>query len=155
MRLTLFADYRQIYICCEAAGPNAATMWSDDDIRDGISSAPGLLAIETARAMDVAVDVALHETAPALRDADHCVEDDLTVASDRIVIAGCSDYFPDAARLSVMPGTWRVRVSVTGLSTISADGLDGDDHYRLDLWPATPSGRVVWRSAGPWGPSPS
>ena len=35
------------------------------------------------------------------------------------------------------PGRYRVRASFGGLATLSADGLDGDDHYHLQLWPAT------------------
>jgi len=53
------------------------------------------------------------------------------------VIAGCTDYFPDAMRIPVPPAVYRVRVSYGGLDTLSDDGLEGDDHYRLQLWPAT------------------
>ncbi|MDW4736332.1 hypothetical protein NQ293_26040, partial [Escherichia coli] len=45
---------------------------------------------------------------------------------------------PDAARIDVAPGTYRVRVSYGGLDTLSEDGLEGDDRYRLQLWPAPP-----------------
>ncbi|MFN5713043.1 MAG: hypothetical protein ACK463_00385, partial [Bradyrhizobium sp.] len=67
---------------------------------------------------------------------DHIVEASLDVASGRIAIAGCTDYFPDAARIDVAPGTYRLRVSYGALDTLSEDGLEGDDHYRLQLWPA-------------------
>jgi len=40
-------------------------------------------------------------------------------------------------RIPVPPAVYRVRVSYGGLDTLSDDGLEGDDHYRLQLWPAT------------------
>lgn len=56
------------------------------------------------------------------------------------MIAGCTDYFPDAMRIEVTPGTYRVRVCYGALDTLSANGLEGDDRYRLQLWPAPSSG---------------
>ncbi|MFA4914997.1 MAG: hypothetical protein WC590_15290, partial [Burkholderiaceae bacterium] len=40
--------------------------------------------------------------------------------------------------LPVAPGTYRVRVYCGGFDTLSEDRLDGDDHYRVLLWPAPP-----------------
>jgi hypothetical protein len=68
---------------------------------------------------------------------DQVTECSIEVPSGRLVIAGCTDYFPDAARIEVAAGTYRVRVSYGGLDTLSEDGLDGDDHYRVQLWMAS------------------
>ena len=51
-----------------------------------------------------------------------------------LVVAGCTDYFPDAERLQVEPGTYCVRVYYGALDSLTEDGLDGDDHYRVVLW---------------------
>jgi hypothetical protein len=59
------------------------------------------------------------------------------------VIAGTTDYFPDAARLAVNPGTYAARVSYGALASVSADGLAGADHYRVQLWPAKVAREVV------------
>jgi hypothetical protein len=46
-------------------------------------------------------------------------------------------------------GTYRVRVHASGFDTLSPDGLDGDDHYHLTLWPAAPEPpRVIKRYPG-------
>ncbi len=55
------------------------------------------------------------------------------VPSGRIVIAGCTDYFPDARRIDVPPGRYRVRVHYSGMETVSEDRLEGRDHYRVVL----------------------
>ena len=65
---------------------------------------------------------------------DHGAETDLDVPSGRIVIAGCTDYWPDAARVDVERGRYRVRVSYGDLNTLSSDGLEGKDHYRVQFW---------------------
>lgn len=68
---------------------------------------------------------------------DHVPECSIEVPSGRIVIAGCTDYFPEAARNDVKPGTYHARISYGSLNTLSEDGLDGDDRYRVQLWRST------------------
>ena len=54
--------------------------------------------------------------------------------SGRLVVAGCTDYFPDAERLSLDSGCYEARVLSANLDKLSDDGLVGDDHYRVELW---------------------
>jgi len=61
------------------------------------------------------------------------------VASGPLVVAGCPDYLPDAKRIALAPGVYRVRVSYGGLDTVSEDGLDGNDRYRVQVWPGSAS----------------
>ena len=62
---------------------------------------------------------------------DHVNECTVEVPSGRVVIAGCTDYFPDAACIELAPGSYRARIYYGGLSSLSEDGLLGDDHYKL------------------------
>lgn len=66
---------------------------------------------------------------------DHVAEASVRVQSGRVVVAGCTDYWPDAARIRVSPGTYAVRVHYRGLGSPTEDGLAGEDHYRVVLWP--------------------
>jgi hypothetical protein len=70
---------------------------------------------------------------------DQVHECSLSVPSGRLVIAGCTDYLPTAARIPVQPGWYRARIYYGGLDTLTADELDGDDHYQIVLWPSGPS----------------
>ena len=111
-----------------------------------LAVAQGNVGVGTARNMDVPVVVELHEREPDAdsNNWDQVVECDLEIGSGRVVVAGCTDYFPDAARIDVEPGSYRVRVSYGALSALSVNGLEGDDHYRVQLWPGDPAGvRVV------------
>jgi hypothetical protein len=135
---TIFADYFQFYIQDEPADGDLSDAWDSVAESRLLAVAPGTVGIGTVRDMDVSVSVMFHNEEPiaAFDDCDHVVECSISVKSKRLVLAGCTDYFPEAARIKIAPGTYRVRVSYKGLNTISADGLDGNDSYCLDLWPA-------------------
>jgi hypothetical protein len=145
-RFTLFADYSQFYLQDEEADGDLSDRWTEQAVKDLLALAPGTIGVGTARNMDVPVIVAVHPARPAFEDAacwDQICEADLNVPSGRIVVAGCTDYFPDAARIVVTPGNYRARIQYGGLDTLSEDGLEGNDHYRIDLWPGEPEGRHV------------
>ena len=54
-------------------------------------------------------------------------------ATGRLVVAGCSYYFPEATRIKVEPGTYRVVVGYKKLNDLSEDQLDGNDSYHVFL----------------------
>lgn len=145
---TLFADYHQFYLQDESAEGDLSMAWTEEAERRRLAVAPGAVGIGTARAMDVPVTLEIHTQAPPPAPAafELVVECALQVDSGRIVVAGCTDYFPDAARVAVAPGSYRVRACHAGLDTVSADELDGDDRYLVQLWPAPPIEPTVVRS---------
>ena len=61
-------------------------------------------------------------------------ECDIEVISGKIVISGCTDYFPDAKRIELKNGIYRARIYYGNLEKISEDGLDGEDFYEIHLW---------------------
>jgi hypothetical protein len=136
--LTLFADYHQFYIQDENVDGNLSVAWTDGAVERLLAVAPGTVGIGTVRNVDVPVNIAVLEREPIF-DADkfdQVVECSIAVESGAIVAAGCTDYFPDAARIKIPSGPYRVRVSFEGLDSLSSDGLEGNDRYHLQLWPA-------------------
>ena len=136
--LTLFADYHQFYIQDENVDGNLSDAWTDEAVERLLAVAPGTVGIGTVRNVDVPVTIVVLEREPAL-DADkfdQVVECSIVVESGAIVVSGCTDYFPDAARINIPSGPYRVRASFEGLESVSADGLEGNDQYHLQLWPA-------------------
>lgn len=73
---------------------------------------------------------------------DHVTEASLRTDTGRILVCHLGNYRPQGPRISVPPGTYRVRAYCSGFATLSEDGLDGDDRYRVVLWPSeqTPPG---------------
>ncbi|HEX3506070.1 MAG TPA: hypothetical protein VHU22_22025 [Xanthobacteraceae bacterium] len=134
--LSLFADYFQFYIQDEAATGDLSEAWNEEAVSRLLAIAPGTIGVGTVRNMDVPVRVEIHEHEPNNDPSEwnQIVEASLDVASGRIVVAGCTDYFPDAMRIAITPGTYRARVSYGALGTLSEDGLSGNDHYRVQLW---------------------
>jgi hypothetical protein len=146
-----FADYFQFYLQDESADGNLGESWTEEATARLLALAPGTVGVGTVRNMDVPVTVEVHDEEPPqdLEMWDHVVECSIEVPSGRIVIAGCMDYFPDAARIDINAGLYRVRTSYGDLDALSEDGLDGDDHYRVQLWQAEPIQPQVlkWRAA--------
>jgi hypothetical protein len=135
--LDLFADYYQFYLRDEKETEDQPDDWGDQLVMQMIAVAPGIIGVGTARNTTVPVSVDVVDSRPDndFTAWDHVTEASLEVPSGRIVIAGTSDYLPDAKRLAVSPGTYRVRVHYGGLDSISENGLAGEDHYHLVLWP--------------------
>jgi hypothetical protein len=100
------------------------------------------------RNMDVPVEVEILSQAPTgdLLAWDRVNECSIRFTSPRAVIAGCTDYFPHAARIPIMPGDYRARIYYGDLNSLSADGLEGNDHYRIVLWPAAEAPAVRLKS---------
>lgn len=137
---TLFADYFQFYLQDEPVDGNLSDAWTEEAVARLLAVGPGVVGIGTVRNMDVPVSVEVldGEESVDLAPWDHVVECSLVVQSGSIVIAGCTDYFPDASRIQVQPGTYRVRACYADLDSLSEDGLDGRDRYELKLWLAPP-----------------
>ncbi len=136
--LALFADYFQFHLRDDAATGDLSLAWTAEAVERMCATAPGVIGLGTARNMTVRVRLEVLEGAPGdgPGDSDHVVEGPLQVGSGRVTIAGCTDHLPDALQLALAPGSYRVRLSAGGLGTLSDDGLDGEDHYRVQLWPA-------------------
>lgn len=140
----IFADYHQFYLTDADGGDDQPVDWTEAALRDRIVCENGLLLVTTARNMTVPVRVELHDAEPAIdmEAADHVVLGSLRTGGE-LVIAGCTDYLPDAARAKVPPGNLRAMVVFTGLGTLSEDGLEGEDRYTVHLWPCEETGVTV------------
>ena len=147
---SLFADYFQFYLQDEEAEGNLSESWTEQTVEDRLALAPGTIGVYTSRNMNVPVEVEVCEFEPVDNpdEWDHITECGIEIPSGRIVVAGCTDYFPEAARINVKPGTYRARIYYGELDSLSEDGLYGDDRYRVVLWPGEDlSVRVIKRHA--------
>ncbi len=132
----LFADYFQIYLRDEAH-PDLPDDYTEDVIARRLAVGPNAIILHTARNTTVPVHVEWHDQRPAtgLDAYQHVTEATFDCPSGQLVLAGLTDYEPDAARLAVRAGRLGVRLCISGIDTLSEDGLDGDDRYLVQLWP--------------------
>lgn len=137
-KFDLFADYHQFYLQDEGIDDDLPPEnWTDEAIENGAVLTPGTIWVQTARNMNVPVTIEVRDFMPdeSLSDWDKVFECSINFSSGKIVVAGCTEYLPDAARIEVVPGPYRARICHGGLVTLQEDGLEGDDHYKVILWP--------------------
>ncbi len=135
-RYSIFADYHQFYLWDHEKSPDAPTQYTEEDTVRRIKTGPFVVVVQPERNMDVPVEVEIAVEPPELDLAawDHVAEASLDLPSGRLEIHECTGASVDV--LAVPAGTYRVRSHHGGLTTLSEDRLDGDDHYRIVLWPA-------------------
>jgi hypothetical protein len=138
-------DFYQFYLQDEPVDGNLGDSWTQDATDRLLAITDGTIGVGTVRNMTVPVDIDVLDAEPQdlFDEWDQVNECSIEVKSGRIVVAGCTDYFPDAARIQVAPGTYRARIYYGKLDALSEDRLEGEDHYRVVLWPGEATLPVV------------
>lgn len=138
IELIVFADYHQFYLQDDDARfGDLSDAWTPEATEQMIAVAEHIVGIGTARNMNVPVRIEVGPELPSLDCSqwDKINQASLICDSGCIVVAGCTDYFPDARRLTVTPGTYDVLVGYKNLESLSENGLEGHDSYHLFLAP--------------------
>ncbi len=150
-KLEVFADYHQFYLWDAGVRPSAPENYTDEDMRNMVKVADNVIVILPVRNMDVPVELELHDTDPGRETEawDHVVELGVQMPRGKLQIQECTGEA--VLELSVEPGSYSVRACFGGLETLSEDGLDGEDRYRIVMWPgeAMPLNVIKqWAKAG-------
>lgn len=108
-RFTIFADYFQFIVQDENSKDDFGTLWNDDAVAMMVAAGETALSLGTLRNVDVSVEVHVVDGFPEiqLEDFDHAVEGTFTSPTGKIAVMGCTDFFPDASRLEVKPGSYQ------------------------------------------------
>lgn len=131
----IFADYHQFYLEDETSPHDTGSIWTKETFEQMIAVSEKLIAVGTGRNNSVPVTVEIHDSEPILEleKYSRINECSLEAASNKLILAGCTDYLPDAERIEIEPSIYRVRVLYGNLETIDEYG-EGDDFYVLQLW---------------------
>lgn len=134
-KFELFADYFQFYLQDEQSKGDLSNSWTEQAVSNMLAVAPGMIGVGTVRNLTVPVEVEVLTSKPTdnFEQWNHVTEASLEVPSGHIIIAGCSDYLPDAARIIVEPGIYRIRIYYGALDSVDESRLEGNDHYKLQL----------------------
>jgi len=143
--LDLFADYFQFYVCDGDFQTDTGTLWDDATTDRMLAVGPDLIAIGTARNMDVPLTLEVSDSEPVsdISEWDQVIECALALPSGTVIAFGCTEVPDDAERFQVDPGSYLARVSYGNLADLSDDGLEGNDRYRVQLWPGKVDGVIV------------
>jgi hypothetical protein len=133
--LKIFADYHQFYLEDENSPHETGNIWNQRTVERMVATEEGLIAVGTARNVEVPVTVEIYDIEPVLETAkfSRVNECSLKVWSNKMTIVGCTDYLPDAARIEIEPSIYRVRILYGNLESVENE-IDGDDFYVLQLW---------------------
>ncbi|MFG3302904.1 hypothetical protein [Micromonospora chersina] len=151
--LTVFADYYQVLVFDEATTSNFADAWADPDKPTGLVVDQDALSVGTEVNVDVMVRVEITPGRPVMaeQEFDYLAEASIEVRSGQLVVMGCTDFQPEAARFGVPPGWVRVLVGRSNLDVAQRLGLESDESAdtmeRLSLWvwPEEASAPVVFK----------
>jgi len=141
--LQVFADYNQFYVWDAGVSPIAPEDYTEEDVARMVKLAPNVLVVQPVRNMEVPVEIEVHSGDPGVDSGkwDHVVECALELPTGKLQVHECTGG--PVLDQEVLPGTYRARVLFAGLDSLSEDGLDGGDRYRVDLWPGSPCAPVV------------
>lgn len=145
--LEIFADYFLIYVGDRDSESEISELVSDECLSQRLIFTPDKIAIVTARNVLVPLVIETSDGEPKIDNLsawDYVVECSISLPSGVLLIMGPSDYMPDATKIFVRPGNNRLRVFYGGLNTISEDGLDGNDTYKITLWPTDVSSETIF-----------
>ena len=133
----IFADYFQFVLMDESSEDDFGAVWTDEALERMLAVGETSVCPGTLRNVDVPVEIRISESEPAidLTAYDHAASASLKVPSGRLVVMGCTDYLPDAARIEVSPGTYQLLYLATGTDTITYESDPADDRYIVCLWP--------------------
>lgn len=131
----IFADYHQFYLEDENSLHETGNIWNQETHERMLATEDGLVAVGTARNTEVPVTIEIHENEPVLEltSFSRVNECSLRIWSNKMTIAGCTDYLPEAARIDIEPSIYRVRILYKNLESVENE-IDGDDSYTLQLW---------------------
>jgi hypothetical protein len=140
--LRMMVDYGQIYIYSPAVHAAAATDANLDALEDATRSgrfvgvAEGVVDLITPGQWNSHTPVRVEvwpDEPPATEDSwDHEVDVDLDVPDGELVFEGPTC---EPVTIQVPAGRYRARMSGRGFTALGGSGANGDDSYRVRLWP--------------------
>jgi hypothetical protein len=138
-QLEMFADYFQIWLEDRETFKyqEFQPKFTDQHLSDRVWVYPQMIIMFTVRNFTVPVTLEIVDAKPGdvdLMDWDHIVEASIEVISSSFTISGLNDV-AELTYHGYPNTTYRVRMCHANLDSLSEDGLDGDDHYKIVVWP--------------------
>jgi hypothetical protein len=141
-RFELWTDHFQLYLQDWAAQPDTSVIWNDQTIAQRIAVAEGLVAVGTQRyggRTEVTVELCDSQPTYSADDWDHIVHTSIAVHSHTLMLYSPERGHQGDAQVHVEPGIYEVLVFYGNIEGFADENdLEGEDHYRLALWPGKP-----------------
>lgn len=142
-----YTEYHQFYIedsSDDKKGDAASTdFWSEDAFSGRLALTNKIIGIGTQCYGNVKGEIEILTKPNNVIDYskyDHIVEGGINIQSGEMQILNCTSRNLEMS-LKLVPGTYRVRVYSSNLASVIDD--DGDDYYRIEVWPSDDIERKV------------
>lgn len=137
---TIYVDHFQFYLEAEGVDPDFERLWDKTSIAEGLAASYGVIAVGTARyGGDTHVVLEVLDARPAgpLDEWDKVMECSIEVLSGSVVLSTPEMGIFEETRTPVSPGVHQALVYYGNQHLVPRNGADieGDDHYRIALWP--------------------
>lgn len=144
-KLNFTTSHNQFYIYDKASEGNMASrnFWTNDAFQDRLAIESGILGVGTECYGPVKAEVYVLKKKPQetnFEQYDHVVEGSLEVKSEEIEILNCPDSSVEL-KIHIVPGTYRVRAYSSNLKSVVGD--EGEDFYKIEIWPESFGDRKV------------
>lgn len=151
-KFEIFADYFQFVMMDEHCEDEFASVWSDEALARMLAVGNTSVCPGTLRNVTVPVEIHIHTSEPSVDLAayDHAVSASVQIPSGRLVVMGCTDHLPEAARLELPPGSYQLVYLAAGVESITHESEPADDRYIVHLWPGKARDVALlkhWRSS--------
>jgi hypothetical protein len=149
------AEDFQFYLQDEKAETEFPETMHDELTADLFTVGDRIVGVGTVRPTDVQVIVECIAEEPDegledLEDWDQVVECSIDLPSGTLVITNNIEDFAVAARVPITPGIYRMRIYYGMLDEVDAEGFEGDDFYKILLWPGRMEESRIWKK---WSPT--
>jgi len=146
-RLDFFTKHNQFYLCDSAYKSNTGsnTFWTPEAYHDRLGVDYDILGIGIESYGHVKADLEILDSADPQTDFsryDHVVEAGITIQSGLLQVLNFPDY-KSYLKLIITPGKYRVRVYSSGLNNVDPEADEGQDHYKITMWPDSRMERKV------------
>ncbi len=133
----IFADYSQVFVQDLAESNSSESLdWVEEDSDVMLLSRDNMVIVETLRSMEVPFSIEICQIRPEINQEewDHINQCGIDIASGILKVSGTTDYEDDYHTIEIDRGLYGALICYGGLRTVSEDGLEGADHYKMYLW---------------------
>ena len=146
-RLDFHTEYNQFYISDKTSvrATGSINFWTTAAYKDRLAKEEGILGVGTQSYGHIKGELDILNAANNKLDTnqyDHIVEGGIKVVSGVLQVLNCP-ISEIELEIKLKPGTYRVRVYSSNLTNVDIDEDEGNDQYKIEIWPDTNMERKV------------
>lgn len=145
--LDFYTQFNQFYISDKISPKNTGdtSFWTTNALDDRLALGHDILGIGIQSYGHIRAELYILDQVNRdfeFNKYDHIVEGGLEVKSGTLQIINCPINQIEL-EINIAPGRYRVRIYSSNLKNTDIDEDEGDDYYKIEMWPDTSTDRIV------------